>query len=97
MTQNNYPSFDPKKPKEAIDLLTDMVKQRRQDVNDFNNLQNRFITGRIVGRIPTGAADLQPGDKVGDTNFEASTSYLYRIVDNSGTPVWARIQMDMVW
>lgn len=67
-------------------VLRLIVRERKTDVNDFNNLNNVFMSGRKVGKVPTGAADITDGDRVGDFNYDPS--YLYIVVNNSGTAQW---------
>lgn len=80
--------------------IEDLVKSaqyvqrlREDDVNEFNNLVNVFMRGRKVGKIPTGSADIDASDRVGDFNYDAS--YLYLVIDNSGA-AWRRISLG-VW
>lgn len=86
----NYPNFNISNQKDMHELLTYIQKERRNDVNDFTNLNNVFISGRKVGKIPTGAADISVTDRVGDFNFDAS--YIYICVDNSGAE-WRRVAL----
>jgi len=72
-------------------VLRYIIQQRRTDVSDFNNLNNRFISGRKVGKIPTGAADVANTDRIGDFNY--TDEYIYICVDNSGTAVWRRASL----
>lgn len=69
-------------------ILTDIGRQRDQDIREFNNLTNRFMRGRKVSKIPTSSSDVDDSDRVGDFNFDAS--YFYILVDNSGTNTWRR-------
>lgn len=74
---------------DVIKVLEFIVKERKIDVGDFTNLKNIFISGRKVGKIPTGASDVNPDtDCVGDFNYNAS--FLYILVNNGGTAVWRR-------
>lgn len=69
-------------------VLDTVVKQRTQDVKDFDNLQNTYVAGRKVAKIPTGATDISPTDRVGDVN--ADTNYKYEVIDNNGNAEWRR-------
>lgn len=71
------------------------VRERKTDVSDFDNLNNRFIAGRKTGRIPTGASDVGPLDKVGDFNIanDGTTTYIYALVNIAGTATWQRVAM----
>lgn len=66
-----------------------ILKERANDINDFNNLENVFMRGRKVGKIPTGSADIAVTDRIGDFNYD--DSYLYLVVDSGGSAVWRRI------
>ena len=68
-----------------------ILKERANDINDFNNLQNVFMAGRKVGKVPTGSADVAATDRVGDFNYSAS--YLYLCVDNAGSAAWRRVSL----
>jgi hypothetical protein len=69
-----------------------VTEERKNDVNDFNNLNQVFISGRKVGKIPTGASDVNPAkDRVGDFNY--TPSYLYILTDNAGTATWRRVAL----
>lgn len=84
----NIPNFNPKY--EADKIIRYIQKERKNDVNDFNNLKDSFISGRKVGKIPTGASDIVTTDRVGDFNYDAN--YLYICVDNSGAE-WRRVAL----
>lgn len=86
----NYPNIEPKTLADINVLLRYIQKERRNDINDFNNLKDVFISGRKVGKIPTGASDISITDKLGDFNFDAD--YIYICVDNSGAE-WRRVAL----
>lgn len=85
---NPYPKLGDRTPADVIRVLEIAVRERTQDIKDFDNLTNTFISGRKVGKIPTGAADISPTDRVGDFNY--TTSFLYIVVNNAGTAEWRR-------
>ena len=85
----NFPRLGHKTPSDIINTLDFIVKVRKDDVADFNNLKNVFISGRKVAKIPAGASDIVVTDTVGDFNYD--TSYIYICVDNSGTAEWRRV------
>jgi hypothetical protein len=68
-----------------------ILKERSNDINDFNNLQNIFMRGRKVGKIPTGSADISADDRLGDFNY--NNNYLYIVVDNAGSAEWRRVSL----
>lgn len=84
----NFPSIDLNVLQDCIDLLEYIRSERKNDVKDFDNIQNRFMSGRKVGIIPTGAATVS-GDRIGDFNYDEN--YFYLVVNNSGTAEWRRI------
>jgi hypothetical protein len=85
-----YPLFD--KTLDGIFKFLDfVVRERKNDVNDFINLKNNFISGRKVGKIPMGAADIDVSDRVGDFNYD--TDFIYIVVDNSGTAEWRKVAL----
>lgn len=71
-----------------VNFCKDITRLREEDVAEFNNLSNIFISGRKVGKIPSGSSDTT-GDRVGDFNYDAS--YIYLCVDNGGTAAWRRV------
>lgn len=93
MTKKLYPSLRRKEDLEKV--VSYMVKERRQDVNDFKNLDARFMKGRKVGKVPTAFNDVAVTDTVGDFNYDAS--YLYILIDDAGTNKWARIALNVSW
>jgi hypothetical protein len=66
-----------------------ILKERGNDINDFNNLENIFMRGRKVGKVPTSSADIAAADRVGDFNYDAS--YVYLVVESGGNAVWRRV------
>lgn len=84
----NFPNVQPDNDDDIELLLRYILKERQNDVKDFDNLNNNFISGRKVGKIPTGAADVSSSDKVGDFNYDVN--YIYIVVNNAGTAQWRR-------
>lgn len=84
----DFPSFNIDDPNDVKNLLRYLLKERNNDINDFNNLKNTFISGRKVGKVPTGAADISSTDKVGDFNYDKD--YIYIVINNAGTAQWRR-------
>lgn len=72
-------------------LLREIVRERRTDIKFFDNLNNVFMRGRKVAKIPSGASDIAVTDRVGDFNYSAT--YLYICVDNAGTAEWRRVAL----
>ena len=84
-----YPDYNPDNAKELPRIVRFIQQERKNDVNDFTNLNNRFISGRKVARIPSSSADVIRGDVVGD--FNVTDTYAYFLIDNSGTAEWRRV------
>ena len=74
-----------------IESVEEMIRERPRDVKDYDNLSNRFISGRKTGKIPTGASDISSTDKVGDFNYDQN--YMYIVVNNGGTAEWRRVAL----
>lgn len=85
----SYPSIVRRTLDGISDVVEFIVRERDKDVRDWNNLQNIFVNGRKTAKIPTGSADVDPSDRVGD--FNVTTTYAYYLVDNAGTAVWRRV------
>lgn len=81
--------------KDIVSFILYATKERKNDVSDFNALKDVFISGRKVGKIPTGASDVTDLDVVGDFNIadDAGTVYLYALVNVGGTATWRRVAM----
>lgn len=73
---------------DLIDFCQNVARKRQEDISDFDNLANVFMSGRKVAKVPTGSADVVPSDRVGDFNYD--TSYFYLCVNNGGTATWRR-------
>lgn len=71
---------------EIYNLLNYIVKERNNDVRDFDNLKNIFISGRKVTKIPADASDVVATDRVGDFNYD--NSYIYLCLNNGVDVVW---------
>lgn len=82
-----YPNI--KTEDDILKGLQYIVRLRSDDVEAYNNLNNVFISGRKVGRIPSGSSDVITGDVVGDFNVNAT--YAYFLIDNAGTAEWRRV------
>jgi hypothetical protein len=94
-----YPKLIPSNLEEVIELLRYITKERPLDINDFDNLQNRFMAGRKVGKIPADFSDVDPSDRVGDFNvfIDSGVPYLVVLIDDGGTGKWARFTGDIAW
>ena len=87
-TFKDYPYWSAETLDDVKEQLRQITNIRKDDITQIQNLQNIFIYGRKVGRIPTSSADVIAGDKINDINWDAS--YIYILVDNAGTGAWRR-------
>jgi len=86
-----YPQPVKETLEEAVDILKKIAQYRNtDDVGAWDNLSRTFIRGRLTTRTPSSSTDVTAGiDYVGD--FCPTPTFLYILVNNSGTPVWRRI------
>lgn len=89
----NYPNSFENTVEDLGTALRAITRLRQQDVADFNNLPNVFISGRRVGKIPTSSADVADTDKVGDVSFALDGSYVYYLISNAGVASWRRVAL----
>ncbi len=92
---NDYPTLNLEDPKDVQEVIRTIVEERSTDVKDFDNLQNRFMSGRKSGKLPVGASDVSDTDRVGD--FNTDNAYFYIVVNDAGTAKWARIALNIAW
>lgn len=72
---------------EVLEWLRQATRERQFDLEDYNN---QTSTNPVVyDRTPASSSDLLGTEKVGD--IAADTSYIYIVVDNSGTLQWQRV------
>lgn len=84
-----YPALQDKSLDSVANVVDFIVRERKSDVTDTNNLPNIYIRGRNVSRVPASSTDVLSTDNIGDVNFTAT--YAYFCVDNgSGVAVWRR-------
>lgn len=86
-----YPILKDETPKGIFEWLKYVVRARSDDIQELDNLKNIFIAGRKVGKIPSASNDVTATDKIGDVNYSAT--FLYILIDNSGTPAWRRVAL----
>ena len=73
----------------VADAIRKIGQIRKDDQTSWLNLQNQFIAGRKVTRIPSASTNVLSTDNVGD--FNVTSTYAYFLVNNSGTPEWVRV------
>lgn len=76
-------------PDDLVNFAKDVARKRLEDISNFDNIPNLFISGRKVAKVPTGSADIVASDRIGDFNYDAN--YLYICVNVSGTAAWRRV------
>lgn len=87
----DYPKFVPESTKDLVEVIKFIVKERRFDIADFNNIQNTFMAGRKVGKVPADSNDITATDRLGDFNTDAD--YLYIVIDDAGDAKWRRVAL----
>ncbi len=90
-TLKEYPYWSSSNEADAREQLRTICNIRKDDITQFQNLQNIFISGRKVGKIPSASNDVNPEDKIGD--FNVTESYAYFLIDNASMPEWRRVAM----
>ena len=85
-----FPKTITETPQNHTDVLKVITRERANDITEFNNLPQIFMMGRKVGKVPTGSADVDASDRLGDFNYDAS--FLYLLVDNAGA-AWRRVAL----
>ncbi len=85
----DYPPGITRDLKDVQEQLQKICNIRKSDITQFNNLQQIFVGGRKVGRIPSSSLDVITGDVIGDFNVNAT--YAYYLIDNAGTSEWRRV------
>lgn len=68
-----------------------------EDLPDYTNQRNIYVSGRSTTRVPSGATDVVAGDRQGDICYALDGSYMYVLVDKSGSLVWSRVALDTTW
>lgn len=76
------------RPEEHHYVLEKISQARKEDIEDWNNLPQRFLMGRKVGKVPSSSGDVSTGDKLGDISIQPD--YIYILIDDSGSLEWRR-------
>lgn len=96
MTQTTYP--DTFTESDIIRNLKEISRLREiEDIPDFTNLPNRFVSGRTTYREPSTPTDVLATDNLGDVVINTAGTYEYKLVDVGGTVKWARTALDTAW
>lgn len=100
--KSQYPVLSPNATSQEVQRWIEEVTRLRQteDVPDFTNLPNVFVRGRLVERaVPASHSDVAVTDNIGDWfyGFDGGDHRIYVLVDDGGTPKWARINANVSW
>lgn len=74
---NPYPHDIPPTLGGMNTALRFISRERANDITEFNNLQNTFMRGRKVGKVPSSSTDAAVTDRNGDVNWDTNYLYLY--------------------
>ena len=86
-----FPTISIDDLKTTMKVVQFIVRERDTDIRSWNNLQNIYVLGRKVGKIPTSSLDIDPTDKIGDVNYDQN--YYYIVVESGGNAEWRRISL----
>lgn len=92
MTTSTFPKPANSTNDELFKVLSYITAKRDEDLKDFSNLKNIFMSGRKVDKIPTSSTDILENDRIGDFNYDED--YLYVIVKDAGNAEWRRITLN---
>jgi len=88
MIFREYPGYSLATLQDVIDILRVIVYLRKDDIKQAQNLNNIYILGRKVAKIPANSSDVSPTDRIGDISYTPTAMYV--LVDNAGTPEWVK-------
>lgn len=97
--RKNYPVINSIPTASQVGNFLQTIQRLRQveDLPDWVNLNQVFVSGRSSRRIPASATDVVAGDKLGDQVVATDGSFLYMLVSVSGTNAWARVSLNISW
>ena len=75
------------KLEDVLDWIRQVTRERSVDVSDYEQQVSTNVT--YYDRTPASSSDLIGTEKAGD--IAVDTSYIYIVVDNSGTLQWQRV------
>ncbi len=96
--RSQYPILPDRPTAQDIEnWIRDVTRLRQlEDLPDFTNLANIFVLGRKVDRVaPTSFADVVATDTLGDWVY--TSTFVYALISDAGTPKWARINANVSW
>lgn len=86
-TLKDYPYWSAESENDTREQLRLICNIRKDDITQIQNLQNIFIGGRLVGKIPANSADVTATDRIGDVSRDNSNTY---ILQNAASPQWIK-------
>lgn len=96
MTRTTYP--DTFRDSDIIQNLKEISRLREiEDIPDFTNLPNVFISGRTTYRTPSTPLDVLATDNIGDVTTDPAGDFEYKLINVGGTPKWAQIALNTSW
>lgn len=96
MTRSPYPLVD--KAEQLVPFAKEITRLRElEDVPDFTNLTQVFVSGRTTTRVPSTPSDVLDTDNEGDIVTDAPNGFEYKLVNNAGTLEWDRRALDTAW
>lgn len=78
--------------------LNQIVALRSEDIREFDTLNDTKMKGRLrtgVRAVPTAFDDVNADDLEGDVLNDGT--YLYRLINDSGTLKWHRESLSISW
>ena len=96
MTRSAYPLVNT--AEDLVDFAQEITRLREiEDVPDFTNLTQIFVSGRTTTRIPSTPTDVLETDNQGDIVTDGANGFEYKLVDVSGTLTWDRRTLNTSW
>ncbi len=96
MSRTQWPLVQSKE--QTMDFIREITRLRQtEDVPDFTNLNQKFVSGRTTTRVPSSPTDVLIDDNVGDIVTDAANGFEYKLVDNAGTFIWDRRTLNTSW
>lgn len=99
MTSSLYP--ETRNSTDVVKNLQEIARLREtEDISDFENLSNRFVSGRGLFRqrsAPSSPTDVLATDNEGDIVNDNSFEYKLLDIDGSGTLRWDRRALNTSW
>lgn len=97
--RNDYPILDSNPTMADLARWLNYISQLRsvEDLPDYTNQKNIYVSGRSTTRTPSGATDVVAGDRQGDVVYALDGSYVYVLILVAPDLIWARIPLETTW